>query len=309
MMGEREGYAEQERAIELLFESGASSYAATAKHNLAVAIWERDGPAAALPKMTEARRFGRERGIGLAATSAVIESGFLATVGRLDESLSVMSSIRGELESTGQVQSLLRTDETAALIYLARGMRREAADSAAAALAAARQLGDHRSLAMALRPAIGAEVITADQASASLRQLAGDRVLREDHDFVARLPDFVDEAVKLGEVTLARQLVDGVSPQNPLYERCLAQAAARLVEADGENLTAARLFADAVAGWRGWGATWHLADSLLGRGRCLLAAGEPDAADALREARAVYEQMGASARVVECDELMDQAAT
>ena len=308
MLGERDGYAELERAIQLLIESGASSYAATAMHNLAVAIWERDGAAAALPKMTEARRFGRERGIGLAATSAVIESAWLGNIGSLDESLSLMDSIRDELQATGQVLSLLRTDELRAQIFLARGQRKAATEAAATALTAARQLGDHRSLAIALQPAIESGVVTAEEAQGMLGQLADDPVLRDDHDYVARLPGLVREAISMGDVELARRLAANVQPKNPLYERSIREVKAELAEANGDVAGAATLYAEAAAGWLDGQATWHRSACLLGQARCLIGTGDDSASDALHEARAAYVQMDATARVAECDELMARLA-
>ncbi|HSM38817.1 MAG TPA: AAA family ATPase, partial [Candidatus Limnocylindrales bacterium] len=308
MLGEREGFAELERAIELLVESGAGNWAATAMHNLAVSIWEIDGPAAALPKMIEAVTFARERGIGLATASSVIASGWLAVTGRLDEALATIGSIRAELESTGQVEGLLRTNESWALLHLAKGDRVEAAAAASAALAGARQLKTQRSLAMALRPAIETGVASPQEAREMLEQLAADADLRDDHDYVGRVADFVDAAANLGDLDLARRLLEGVSPSNPLYARVLKQAQARIAEAEGDLGRAAALFGDAAEGWREWGETWNTAASLLAQGRCLAGAGDPAAGGAFSEARAAYAEMGASARVAECDELIAQAA-
>jgi tetratricopeptide (TPR) repeat protein len=306
MLGDRDGYAELERAIQLMIESGASTYAATAMHNLAVAIWERDGAAAAVPKMTEARRFGQERGIGLASTSAVVESSWLANTGRLDESLALTESIRDELEASGQVGSLLRVDDLRAQIFLARGQHEMATAAAAAALAAARQLGDRRSLAMALQPAIESGVVSVAEAPELLRQLADDPVLRDDHDYVARLPAFVQQAISGGDVELARRLAADVQPMNPLYERVLREVRAELAEADGDFAGGATLYAEAAAAYGEWQAIWNRAACLLGQARCLIKIGEGRAADVLDEARGMYVQMGANARVAECDEVTAQ---
>ena len=254
--------------------------------------------------MFEAVAFARDRGIGLMTTSSVIASLWLAATGRLDEALATIERVRDALEATGQLEGLLRTNETTARLHLAKGNRREATASASAALAGARQLATNRSLAMALRPAIEAEVLSPEDGRAMLGQLADDASMRGDHDFVGRAAGLVDAAITLGDVDLARRLVDGVAPNNPLYERVLKQAEARLAEADGDLGRATALFGDAAERWRVWGQTWDAAACLLARGRCLVKAGDPAAADALRGARAAYAEMGADARVAECDDLI-----
>ena len=48
--------------------------------------------------------------------------------------------------------------------------------------------------------------------------------------------------------------------------------------------------------------------ALLGQGRCLTAVGDPGADPALRQARALFDQMGARRRVDECDTLIARAS-
>ena len=49
------------------------------------------------------------------------------------------------------------------------------------------------------------------------------------------------------------------------------------------------------------------AHALLGQGRCLTALRDPDARAPLREARELFDRMGARPRVEECDALIAEA--
>lgn len=138
--------------------------------------------------MAEARAFGLERGItGLATSSAGIEAAWLMSAGRLDEALAQADEVVPVLLESGQTQMLVRMREIQARVHEAMGNRSAAAEAAAAALVAARALGDNRSLTIAL-PGLAAGTGHGDDTHESLARIAADIPLHEDHDFVARLP-------------------------------------------------------------------------------------------------------------------------
>jgi hypothetical protein len=60
--------------------------------------------------------------------------------------------------------------------------------------------------------------------------------------------------------------------------------------------------------WLAGGAVVVAAVAIGGQGRCLTAVGNPDADAPLRQARAVFDQMGARRRVDECDTLIARAS-
>ena len=308
LMGDREGLAELEEARDLLIEAGAGAFAATAMHNLGVALWGLDGPAAAVSMFAEARAFAEQRGIGgNAAVSASIEAAHLFAVGRLADALALADELIGELEEGGQAQMLLRMREIQACVHASLGDRRAATEAAAAALSVARALGDNRSFTIAMIPALESGAAEGDEARKLLAQIAADTPSHADHDFVARLPGLTRGALAIAELVLARQLAEGVEPTLPLYAHSLASARAQLAEAQGEHARAADLFADAAEGWRGFGAGLEEAYAVLGQGRCLAAVGDPAAGRSLLEARHQFEGMGARARVAECDTLLARA--
>lgn len=62
----------------------------------------------------------------------------------------------------------------------------------------------------------------------------------------------------------------------------------------------------AEVGWRTFSAP-ERAQSLLGRGRCLITMGDPAAATVLREAREVFTSLEAELYIPEVDSLLEQA--
>ncbi len=288
LMGDREGLPELEQARDLLIEAGAGDDAQIAMHNLAVSVWELDGPSAALPRMAEARSFGLERGLtGLALPTAGIEAAWLMDAGRLEEALAQADELVPELARSGQAQMLVRMYEIQARVREAMGDRQAAADAADTALSTARELGDNRSLTIAL-PALAAIAAEDDETRALLTRVAADVPLHGDHDFAARLPGLQRWALALGEPHLARQLAEGVKPVDPLYIHSLASSEAQLAEADGEHVQAATLFSEAAEAWRDFGACIEETHALLGQGRCLAALGDAAADVPLREARRLF---------------------
>ena len=81
---------------------------------------------------------------------------------------------------------------------------------------------------------------------------------------------------------------------------------AQLAEARGEFDRAGELYASAEEGWRTFSVP-ERAQSLLGRGRCLLAMGEPEAAAVLREADEVFASLKAELYIPEVSSLLGQA--
>ncbi len=86
------------------------------------------------------------------------------------------------------------------------------------------------------------------------------------------------------------------------------QARALEAEAGGEHARAADLHAVAAAGWERFTNVFEQAHSLLGQGRCLARLEDPAADEPLSRALALFTDMGATARVADCDSLIAQAS-
>ena len=142
------------------------------------------------------------------------------------------------------------------------------------------------------------------QASALLVELEQVSGILADPYYVAALPALVRTALALGEPELAARLVDGVEARTPLAQHALCAARAELAEASEERVEAAALYADAAERWREFGNVPERAYALLGRGRCLVALGESEAEEPLRQARELFASMGFAPAVAEVDGLL-----
>jgi hypothetical protein len=103
-------------------------------------------------------------------------------------------------------------------------------------------------------------------------------------------------------------LVEGVEPMYALHEKALITVRALLGEDRAEHAQAEELYAEAAEEWKAWESPWERAQALLGRGRCLLQLGRPvDAAGPLREARGLFDSLGAKPTLAETDALLQKA--
>jgi len=131
---------------------------------------------------------------------------------------------------------------------------------------------------------------------------------RATRDYAWRLAEMVRTAVASGDVALAERLVNGVEPLFPLHEHALCAARAILAEAAAEHRDAAALYAEAAERWQQFGFVAERAEALLGRGRCLVALGEPGAEEPLSEARELFASMGHRSALDETQALLEQTA-
>jgi hypothetical protein len=140
-----------------------------------------------------------------------------------------------------------------------------------------------------------------DDARALLDHLAGEEMLSEGTD---RLPALVRGALALGDAALAGRLCGSIRPLWPLPQARLAAARAALAEAGGDLDLAASAYADSAGRWRTLGARLEQGYALLGHGRCLAALGSPAAEAVLLGARTLFADIGAHARVEDCDAVL-----
>jgi hypothetical protein len=94
--------------------------------------------------------------------------------------------------------------------------------------------------------------------------------------------------------------------RNPRARWALESVGAIEAEARGDHAEAERRYADVAAGWLAYGSVPERAEARFGQGRCLAAIGDPAAEDALRDARAQFEQLGAMPSVADVDRALGQ---
>ena len=124
------------------------------------------------------------------------------------------------------------------------------------------------------------------------------------------LPEFVAIALADGESELARTLIESIDLESGRPGHSVAAARAAFAEGTGMTDEALALHEQAAERWAKYGFVLGQARSLHGAGRCLLALGRrQEAASRLREARDIYESLGARPLVAEVDETLARATS
>jgi hypothetical protein len=131
--------------------------------------------------------------------------------------------------------------------------------------------------------------------------------IRLEYNYPAYLPEIVRVALWAGDPDLAVRLADDV-PDHPiaLHRAARGMVEAELAEAQGDLERAVRAYTTVEAEWRRFSAP-ERAQALLGRGRCLLALGDPSAIGALSASREGFASLGADRFLPEVDQLIESA--
>jgi tetratricopeptide (TPR) repeat protein len=120
----------------------------------------------------------------------------------------------------------------------------------------------------------------------------------------------VRAARALREPRLAERFVTGFVPRNPYAEHALVAANAALTEARGDRETACEAYAEAAQRWQRFGVVAEQAQALLGLGRCLVGLGRSaEATTPLRDARQIFEALGAAPALAETGALLSGEST
>ncbi len=307
-LGEREGLGDMHRALAFAIEQADGRTAAVVHNNLAYAVWQYEGPQAALEACQEGIDFCERRGITeLALNIAALRTTYLAELGRSQQALAEAEPLAARMEANGNVAFAEPRSHQLRLL-----VERGAHDQAPAVdelVARARDSGEAQLFALAF-PAATRLLLAQDhpeRAAALVVELEHVVGIRRDPYYACRLPELVRSALALGDRDLAARLVDGVQPFTPLFEHALSASRAQLAEAAGDPAEAAALYAEAAGRWRAFENVPEHAYALLGQGRCLAALGKPEAESPLREARELFASMGYQPALAETDALLGES--
>ncbi len=304
-LGDRGGLEDGRAAIEQSIARGAAGEATRNINNFAIDTYLFDGPGAALTVLETGSSYAAQCGL-VQASIAIDETrvAFLLLAGRVGEAIAASESAISGFESTGDLVS--RAD---ALVYRTfalaeRGDVRR--DDAEQALLDCRQLGQADALLAGL--AINAHACVASGVPHLADGYLEELVSLDDIAWCVNLAELYVPAVRsaLGadRVDLAEALSARVDPALPVYRCCLRSSDALLAEARGDHRAASVAFADAASGWADFGGTFERAYALLGAGRNLAALYDTAADGILRDARALFSDMGLRPRIDECDALI-----
>jgi tetratricopeptide (TPR) repeat protein len=311
-LGDRDGLRDYREALAGALDAGEASFAAMFYLNLSLEIALIDGPAAALDVTREALAFARPRGfVDKVGRMTLNEVEFLAEVGELDEALAKAVELLEDAARGDDERFEMYAHIQWARIVIAKGEARRIVDSLDLIAASGRTARNPTTLLDALTTCATGRAALQQGAEVVELLTAIDRfpAVRVDDYYGARLPTMLRAALAVGDVALAERLVEGVAPRWPYAEHGVVAAGALLAEARGETARAAEQHAEAADRWRAFGLPPEQAFSLLGRGRCLLALDRAaEAEPAVREARELFDRMGALQGVRECDALVAGAA-
>jgi class 3 adenylate cyclase/tetratricopeptide (TPR) repeat protein len=309
LSGDASGLEDMERSLALLVEQGAGRDAAILQNNLAVARYPLEGPGGSLTAFEKALAFCRQRGLGESA--ALCEAncpGLLVELGRPEEALERAARLAALTEASGDTHSLGEVRAVELAIRLARGdeyIRVEIEWLVGAA-------GKSGSADLTVVTLVSAAAALASDAPADARRLlvTVERLSRGRATpyYARQLAAMLRVALAAGDLGLGERLATGLEARYPLDEHALCAARAQLAEDTGELAKAAALYGDAAARWKKFGNVPECAYALLGRGRCLLALGEPDAQEPLGEARELFASMGYKPALRETEALLDRIA-
>ncbi|MEJ7568627.1 MAG: AAA family ATPase [Gaiellaceae bacterium] len=305
-LGDLDGLTDTEQALDLLVAEGKGRDAAVLMSNLAIVRGSLEGPAAAIAGFEQAREFAQARGLTEVAQFARVGSvGAFVHMGRFDEALTQTGLLLPLVRDGGDRLSEAELLTAQTVVLVERGQ--DASEPAEHALQIARDTGEPLYLANAAWGAVPALIATGDTTAA--RALLDEIANTPIHHDPEWLPTLARAAHTLNDPGLLARLAAVVPDLLPIQQHALATVHAIQTEQAGDHAQAIGLYADAAQGWERFTGVLEQAHALLGQGRCLTLLGEPNADMPLLQARSLFDQMGATPRVEQCDTLLEQAST
>jgi tetratricopeptide (TPR) repeat protein len=312
-LGDLDGGVDDIRAgLELGRETGDLQTAGIGYSNLASTLLFQS-PQAALEVWEEGIAFGERRGMIGNRMWVLAESTWaLFDLGRWDEVVRRADTVSEWAQRFGPAYSTIIAMPQKALVLLLRGRTAEAIPLVDEFVPRAREAADPQVLVPAL-------------AAASTLALAGDQLM-EAAEYAAEvetatqvgaasyrarhLPEFVAIAVAAGRHELATALLESDYHSTGRTAHSVIAARAALAEGTGELESAVALHEDAAARWTEHGFVLGRAQSLLGRGRCLVELGRPhEAGPPLQTARELFQELGAEPSVRAVDDVLARATS
>jgi hypothetical protein len=198
---------------------------------------------------------------------------------RPQEALDRAGTLAAAAEASSDTAPLIELRAVELATELNQGHTQDATARADWLLETERELATADLSALALAMAAAARLATgqtgrARELLAELEQTAG---VHNTVNYAAQLTVMVRTALAADDPNLARALTDRLQPHFPLHQHALTSAHAQLAEAAGQQVEAAKVYAEAAARWHEFGNVPERAHALLGQGRCLFTLEDPAA--------------------------------
>jgi class 3 adenylate cyclase/tetratricopeptide (TPR) repeat protein len=307
--GDLDGVDDLREALRVCLDNGLAQHASAAYVNLGDMLWDTEGLAEGLAVYREGISFSEARGMRTVANWAKAETTWvLFAMGRWDECLRVCDEVLTVDDALGASQMGVIARSSKADVLLARGRIAEAAALRDEVLPFVLAQGDPQVRVPALATATMVEAAEGrpSAATTALTRVPSEGIwppyLGSYH------PQPVRALVAAGNNAAAHEWITAAPAAMPRGKHGEVASRAILAEALGHLDQAARLHADAASRWSTFHMPYEQALSLLGGGCCLLRLGQPhDAAPVLRQAREIFDQLGATPALAETDTLLRQA--
>jgi class 3 adenylate cyclase/tetratricopeptide (TPR) repeat protein len=307
-LGDRGGLDDLQRAIEQGRDRGLGREVSAMYYNLSDVTLIHCGVAAGSAVAEEGVEFARRRGdlMSLAFLEA-IQAGHLVSAGRWDEALALAEDVGPRLEATGQTLDLGSLLVHVAYVQAQRGLGTPVPE-----LVHGRpptEQADIRISDLCFAAAIEVSAGNAAEARADLSEAAELRAgLGCPLQTGLALAVGVEAAWLAGAPELAALLATGL-PESRAIDACIkTMLEAFVTERDGSAEEAAVAWSAAALGWQEFSAPYQTAKALLGRGRCLLAAGRhATAREPLAQALTMFSELRAAPLEGETRRLLAEA--
>ena len=310
-LGDPGGLEDMRAAIALATQAGQGREVALLHNNLGWELWVFEGPVASLEVMRAGIASAQARGLAEIVnftTTSTLDP--LVDSGELDEALEVAADLAERLENE-DVLALALVRAAQARILAMRGQAAQVVAALEGLESTSRFEGsaDYAAIGLLGASAVSyAAIAQDDRALALLAELEATPDARESLYYAALLPAMARTALGIGDRDLAERLVGGLEARSPYAEHALVAANAALAEARGDLQAAADTYAEAADRWERFGVVPEHAFALLGRGRCLVGLARPtEASHPLREAREIFERLGAAPALAETDALLRES--
>jgi class 3 adenylate cyclase/tetratricopeptide (TPR) repeat protein len=313
-MGDRRGIDDLRLAIEEAQVQGLVLESCLLHINLAVNVYNWEGPSAEILWLRRAVRLAQQCGSRFYASAArTLVCDAQLSSGDWDEAMAETAVLLPALQEAGDTYDLVTPHALRVLVSVDRGDDGGLDDSAAWLAAWARDGAlEDRPLCVAVLAALALRRQRPAEALGLLESgLPGDAVSANFRaNLGAVLTRFARMAMSLGRPDLAASLAAPVGLVTPFHDYVRGTVAALAAEAEGRTAEAAAGFAAAAAGWRDFGVPYEEAQALLGQGRCLVSLGRAAAAAApLAAAREIFARLGAKPALAETDRWLEGVGT
>jgi tetratricopeptide (TPR) repeat protein len=303
-LGDLGGLDDLREALHVAQRRGLSRASAQVLLILAEVLWAVESPTRALETAREGADLAERRGlVDVLQSCRTLSLGPLFDLGRWDELLRVADEVVGRSRDSGGGYTAALAQPWSVQVLVWRGAPEQAAARSSRFVGQALGIRD----AQVTVPATVAAALVAvhtgrnDEAGRLVEELEGGTEVTIDWYREQFLADLLRICVAIGDLGLARRLLDRAKAYTVRHRLSLLSGRAVLEEALGHLDEAARIHDEAAEGWTRYGHELETGMALLGAGRCVAPTDPAGSRDRLGRARAIFARLGAEPLVAEAD--------